>query len=366
MTSSGEEQDTALDLDTPRPSVSNEPRPSVFQYLPKFIGSADHSFDEADHNKSLSLPAHLHKRDNIAKQLSKRAKRRISQIFWENDLGRRGSHHSSLASNQYSSCFRGCCLSLRDRRNSFSAYSVPMDKCTTDEFGREDEDSCPNNNDKLSSSINIKEVRRRRRSRSVGDSNIVSGFVSSRKRLKRVNSLPGGYTKQLSGDRVPVHNFTASRQSSTWPSPPNRESDGGMQATPKIIVTVSHDENESRGLLDKCSVINFGFEGQDSCGTDDRELFIERPPVRPVLERRALSSIPSLSSARTKKSESQKEVQQFDRARFFSDQSPEENRLREKEMKEIPTEFSEGMRRTVSDNDIVKKSEKRGRVHFAY
>lgn len=362
VTSSGEENDNVFDLDTPRPSVSNEHRPSVFQYLPKFIGTADHSFEEADHNKSLSLPAHLQKRDNIAKQLSKSAKRRISQIFWENDLGRRGSHRNSLTSSH--SCFRGCCLSFRGRQNSLSAYSVPVDKCMNGEFGRQDEDRSPNSNDRTSSKINLKGGRQRRRSKSVGESNSLSGFVPSRKRLPRVNSLPGGYMKESNGDRVSTQDFMVSPQCSTRPNLVNPESDARMQTMPKIIVTVTHDENETRGLLDKCSVINPGFEGQESCGTDERELFVERPPVRPILERRALSSIPSLSSARTSKND--KGGEHFERARHSSDRSPEENGPRVKEMVGTSTASSEGIRRSVSDHDLMNKARKIGRVHFAY
>ena len=364
VTSTGEERDVCYDLDTPRPSVSNEPRPSVFQYLPKFIGFSDHTLEDADNSKSLSLPAHLQKRDNIAKQLSKSAKRRISQIFWENDLGRYGSHRSSLASSHYSSCFCGCCPLFRGRRTSFSAYSAADDKCVNSVFGQQDENRFPNNN--VNWKTKPRGVRQRKRSRSLGESISFSSHAFSRRRLARVNSLPSGYTRQLDIDQTSVQNFLVSPQNSVQPSLTDSEPDAKVQATPEIVVTVSRDESETGGLLEGSAMINPVFDRQESCETDENGPFVGRPLGRPILQRRAQSSIPSLSTSKTNGIEAENECNNLKFVKYSSDKRPQEIRKWRTEIDGISHEPSDGLRRALSDNDLLKRPGKRGRVHFAY
>jgi len=365
VTSSGEEQPCPFDLDTPRPSMSNGPRPSVFQHLSKFIGSSDPSVEDLDYGKSQSLPAHLQKRDNIAKQLGKSAKRRISQIFWENELGRYGSHRSSLASSHYSSCFRGCCLSLRRRQSSFSVYSAPGDKHTNYEFGQQNVSAYPNNNDGNFSKVMSREkTRRRKRSRSMGDSSSFSGSALSRRRLARVNSLPGGYMRtSLDDDSTTQNCFGESQSSTVRPSCWSSNCSTETQPMPEIVITLSHEDTESGGLLNEGAAVNPAFEKQDGCGIEEKESFVKKPPVRPILQRHAQSSIPRLSSMKMSESEVGQEDKQFQRVKHSSNKYPQEAR---KWIDGISIESSDGLRRALSDNDLRKNSGKRGRVHFAY
>ena len=364
VTSSGEEQPCPFDLDTPRPSVSNEPRPSVFQYLPKFIGSIDHSVEDLEHGKSQSLPAHLQKRDNIAKQLGKSAKRRISQIFWENELGRYSSHRSSLASSHYSSCFRGCCLSLRRRQSSFSAYSMPGDKNTNYDFGKQNVSNYRNNNEgNFSKAMPREKARQRKRSRSMGDSSLFCGSAFSRRRLARVNSLPGGYMRtSLDDDSSAQNRFAESQSSTVQPSCWNSGCSTEVQAMPEIVITPSQEDTESGDLRNEGAAVNPAFEKQDGCAVEE-ESFVKKPPVRPILQRHAQSSIPRLSSTKMSESEVGQEDKEFQRVKHSSDKYPQEAR---KWIDGISVDSSEGLRRALSDNDLLKKSGKRGRVHFAY
>eukprot|EP00112_Aurelia_sp_Birch-Aquarium-sp1_P018976 Seg4606.1 transcript_id=Seg4606.1/GoldUCD/mRNA.D3Y31 product="hypothetical protein" protein_id=Seg4606.1/GoldUCD/D3Y31 len=124
VTSSGEDRSVNMDIESPRPSISNEPRPSIFQYLPKFISSVGNGYipEESEHGKWLSLPTQFHRRQKPLQIQSPNssAKRRFSQLFWDRELGRNGSNRSSLSSRRVSSCFRGCCPWIKSRQHSAS------------------------------------------------------------------------------------------------------------------------------------------------------------------------------------------------------------------------------------------------------
>ena len=370
VTSSGEERDISIDLDTPRPSVSNEPRPSVFQYLPRFIGTSDHVFDDAEHSKSMSLPAHLQKRDNIAKQIGRSAKSRISQIFWESDFSRFGSHRNSVASSHYSSCFQNCCFSLRGRRNSFSEYIVPEEKDLNNE--RDVSGDHIGSQDNCSSLVKTKtHGSRRKRSRSMGDPRAFPGFSLSRRRLVRVNSLPTEkllQTRMSHNQHSSIQNFSVTPQMSMRGSFANPEFDTRRQllSTPSITVTASCDDCETQNSLDVNLEEIPVSEGQSSEKTEEKRTSLKQSSVRPILQRRAKSSIPSFSSTSTHQKEAESDCKRLEHAKHCSDKSELQTRSRKLGVHEIPVEPSERLKRALSEYDLHQKAGKKGKVHFLY
>lgn len=363
VTSSGEEQDASVDLDTPRPSVSSEPRPSVFQYLPRFIGTSNHYFEDPDQSKSLSLPAHLQKRDNIAKQIGRSAKSRISQIFWESDFSRLGSHRSSVTSTHYSSCFRDCCPSLRGRRSSVSVYIVPEEDKAHGSCGIQSGGQNLTSSDRTSTN-NGPRVRQRKRSKSMGGSQSFARYSLSRRRFGRVNSLPcDGLLRYRPSklDSRQILRFSTSSESNVLVTAPTRLSaESPQQSAPKIIVSASSGIDGSEQSFD---VVSLGLEPQDSPRKEKLKPCLSNLIARPNFPRRSKSSTPGLLSMRTEVNGSDRDNGAFERDLILTEQN---SRSRQLGVAERSTESPDRLRRALSDYDLLKKPDKRGRVHFAY
>eukprot|EP00794_Sanderia_malayensis_P003737 gene3737-4259_t len=120
---SSTEDRVCVDIESPRPSISNEPRPSIFQFLPNLRSVNTESDNQG---KGLTLPAQVQKRDKTNKPVSSSTKNRITQLFWEREIGNLSrSQQSSFSSERSASCFKDCCPWLQQRSQLHSStYGV--------------------------------------------------------------------------------------------------------------------------------------------------------------------------------------------------------------------------------------------------
>ncbi|XP_065053842.1 uncharacterized protein LOC135682751 [Rhopilema esculentum] len=391
VTSSAEENGISMDLESPRPSVSNEPRPSIFQYLPKFLSSVGNSnVEETDQAKWLSLPAQLHKGEKKVKHIGSSAKSRISQIFWENDFAAFNSQRSSMSSRQYStSRFCNCCSWFKNRRISVSAYVIPHNEepmhdraSVTENCSLFKEDS---NIGSWEHRCNDSRIKRRKRSRSIGGTINDNNHHKVRPQPRRFNSLPdessfprGVVLKQYGSSRNEVsstRNFSDSYSKANWKRcRSSLKTNGTMK---HVVPSIKVEGYNNNGVINGCSrvdevelqhfdiPIDVVFKNEHFSTIENnskRYIATIESDIDQFTLRRTKSSVSSLSSVKTGTSMLLDEKSEFSRERNKAAFEP--SHLAKKRKLGVAEQSAIVIRKCSSECDLYNKSQAKGKVNF--
>eukprot|EP00795_Rhopilema_esculentum_P014509 gene14509-5569_t len=388
VTSSAEENGISMDLESPRPSVSNEPRPSIFQYLPKFLSSVGNSnVEETDQAKWLSLPAQLHKGEKKVKHIGSSAKSRISQIFWENDFAAFNSQRSSMSSRQYStSRFCNCCSWFKNRRISVSAYVIPHNEepmhdraSVTENCSLFKEDS---NIGSWEHRCNDSRIKRRKRSRSIGGTINDNNHHKVRPQPRRFNSLPdessfprGVVLKQYGSSRNEVsstRNFSDSYSKANWKRcRSSLKTNGTMK---HVVPSIKVEGYNNNGVINGCSrvdevelqhfdiPIDVVFKNEHFSTIENnskRYIATIESDIDQFTLRRTKSSVSSLSSVKTGTSMLLDEKSEFSRERNKAAFEP--SHLAKKRKLGVAEQSAIVIRKCSSECDLYNKSQAKGK-----
>ena len=380
-----------MDLESPRPSVSNEPRPSIFQYFPKFLSSVgSNNVEETDQAKWLSLPAQLHKGEKKVKHIGSNAKSRISQIFWENDFAAFNSQRSSMSSRQYStSRFCNCCSWFKNRRNSVSAYVIPQNEEPTHGRASVTENCSLFKEDPDIGSweygCNDSRIKRRKRSRSIGGTINDNNHLKVRPQPRRVNSLPnecsfpgGMVLKHHGSSRNEVsstRNLTENYFKASWK---RRRSSLKTSGTAKHIVpSIKVEGCNNNDVINGCNrvdevelhdfdtPIDVVFKNEHFSTIENnsrRHIATIESDIDEFTLRRTKSSVSSLSSIKTGTSMLLDEKSEFSRERNKAAFEP--SRLAKKRKLGVAEQSAIVIRKCSSECDLYNKSLAKGKVNF--